>query len=664
MQTFPPATTAFTRRTRDALATTSGHPGVPASADEPDTRSPARFLRWQLRQQADLVTASAAVGVMMFLPSAVNPWLLGRAIDEGVSRGSVSATLPWAGLMALSITIGVIGGTLMHTSAVTGFLVAMYKTMKLVLRKATQLGHVATRRTPSGEMLSIAGGDAETFGMVFEVTGRAIAALGAFVFVAVLVLGESVKLGLVTLVAAPLLVGAATPLLKPLQRAQAAERGRSSELTGMATDIVAGLRILRGVGGERTFGDNYAAQSQKVRRAGVTAGSWQAAVDALSVLLSGLLLVVLTWLGAREMLAGRLSIGQLVSFFGYAIFMVWPISTFFEFVQKWVQGLVSAKKTIAVLGQEPVWPEVGEWTALPHDAVIVDEKSGAVIQPGRLTVVVSAVPDDSAALADRIGRYLPAESEPVSLAVDDELKGRAAKRARAEKEALLQRRIAADEDIAERTWGVSFDGVDLSTVSLEELRRRVLVNDTNAQVFAGTLQQLLDPHGRATRQQAEAALRTASAEDVYDALPGGWQGILDERGRGLSGGQRQRLVLARALLADPEVLVLVEPTSAVDAHTEARIAERLAEHRRGRTTVVTSVSPLLLHHADDVVLLVDGQAVAQGSHAELAATNSDYRAVVVRDMEALPDDGDVAPGAQAKSDDAQMKTDDARGDER
>ncbi|MEL4503455.1 ABC transporter ATP-binding protein [Luteococcus sp. H138] len=634
MQTFPPATQAFSHRTRDALTPSArGGAGATARGDEPDTRSPARFLRWLLGQQLDLVLASAAVGALWFLPSAVNPWLLGRAIDEGVSKGSVLATLPWALAMVASITIGVVGGTLMHTSAVTGFLVAMYKTMKLVLRKGTQLGHVATRRTPSGEMLSIAGGDAETYGMVFEVVGRTIAAAAAFIFVAGLVLGESVKLGLVTLIAAPLLVGAASPLLKPLQRAQASERSRSSELTGMATDIVAGLRILRGIGGEQTFGDNYATQSQKVRHAGVLAGSWQAAVDALSVLLSGLLLVVLTWLGTREMLAGRLSIGQLVSFFGYAIFMVWPISTFFEFVQKWVQGLVAAKKTIAVLGQRPPWREPDAAQPLPVGATIADEATGFVAHPGRMTVVVSALPDHSAALADRIGRYLPSQTDPVSLTIDEGLKGRAAKQARAERERQRAELVAADEATAEARWGVSFDGVDLSRVSLDELRSRVLVADANAQVFAGTLQQLVDPHGRATREQAEAALRTANAEDVYDALPGGWQGVLDERGRGLSGGQRQRLVLARALLADPEVLVLVDPTSAVDAHTEARIAARLAEHRRGRTTIVTTVSPLLLHHADDVVLLIDGKAAARGSHADLLAGNAAYRDVVARGMD-------------------------------
>jgi len=191
---------------------------------------------------------------------------------------------------------------------------------------------------------------------------------------------------------------------------------------------------------------------------------------------------------------------------------------------------------------------------------------------------------------------------------------------------------ARDTARAAQPWGVSYGGVDLGRVPLDEVRRTILVSDANSQLFAGTLQDAVDPQGRLTREQAEAALITAAAEDVYDALPAGWAGELDERGRGLSGGQRQRIVLARAVAADPRVLVLVEPTSAVDAHTEARIAERLADHRRGKTTVVTTVSPLWLHHADSVVLLSEGRVVAEGTHEDLLAGEPDYRDVVVRTM--------------------------------
>ena len=106
---------------------------------------------------------------------------------------------------------------------------------------------------------------------------------------------------------------------------------------------------------------------------------------------------------------------------------------------------------------------------------------------------------------------------------------------------------------------------------------------------------------------------------------------ITERGRSLSGGQRQRLALARSLVVDPPVLVLDEPTSAVDAHTESRIASTLREARRGRTTVVLTTSPLLLEKADSVALLRDGVVVARGTHRALMRDDLDYRAAVTRE---------------------------------
>jgi ABC-type multidrug transport system fused ATPase/permease subunit len=114
-------------------------------------------------------------------------------------------------------------------------------------------------------------------------------------------------------------------------------------------------------------------------------------------------------------------------------------------------------------------------------------------------------------------------------------------------------------------------------------------------------------------------------------LRDGLDSVVEERGRSLSGGQRQRVALARVLLTDPEILVLVEPTSAVDAHTEAAIAQRLRTARAGRTTVVATASPLMLARADTVVWFADGHVAASGSHDELLATHADYRYTVIRE---------------------------------
>lgn len=595
----------------------------------PDTRSAGRFLWWLVRDNLSLYVLITGLSLLWILPGALTPWVFGRAIDAGILAGDAGQVAWWGAVLLVITVISAGSGALYHTFVVRTWLVAVYGTISSVSNKSIQLGHVMTRRTPTGEVLSVAGGDANEFAHFLEITSRTIGNLIGYGAVAGIVLSINPTLGSVVLLVAPLLLISSALLLGPLGRAQRQERSRDSELTSQATDIVAGLRILRGIGGERIFGDNYARQSQRVRAAGVRAGAWAGVVEASGVLLSGLFIVALTWLGVREVAAGRLTLGELVTFLGYGLFLLVPIRTFFECATKMTRALVSARKAIALFGQPAPWPPAPDGV-LPRDGELVDDASGLRVQPGSLTMVVSALPDDSAALADRLGRYLRSLQGAEPVATDDELKGKAARAAYRDAAQRRSDQIAADAEQAAGDWGVSLGGVDLGQVPIDAVRQRILVSDTGAQVFAGTLQQSVDPHGRLSREQAEAAMYTAAAEDVYEAVPDGWQGRIDERGRGLSGGQRQRLVLARALAADPAVLVLVEPTSAVDAHTEAMIAARLPGHRAGRTTVVMTASPLLLHHADEVVLLERGEVATVGTHQDLARTNAAYRDVVLR----------------------------------
>ena len=600
---------------------------------DPDTRSPARFLIWLLGQQWPVIFVSAATAVLEWVPGAVGPYLIGRIVDEGIVARDLGRVGELGLILFGLVLIGVTAGVLNHTVVVRTWLIGMYGPMMLVNRKSVQLGHVLPQRTPTGEVLSVAAGDADEFGALTEVVARAFGALASYLVIAGLVLSTSVPLGVMVLVAAPLIVVLALPLLPPLQRREEVERTRSADLTGMATDIVAGLRILRGIGGEHTFARNYASQSQRTREAGAAAGVWQAVVESASVLFSGLFLVVLSWLGAREVVAGRLSVGELISFFGYALFMVWPIQTFFELAQRWVRSIVSARKAIAVLSGQPPWRTPEQPLRLPERGVLHDERSGFSAEPGQLTMIVSGVPDDSAALADRLGRYLPADHDPISLVVADGLSGRRARRALARQRAQRAELAEREQALAGDKWGVSLGSVDLADVPIAAVREKILVSDSGSQVFAGTLQEAIDPRGELTLEQAEAVLYTAAAEDVFTGLDGGWQGRLDEKGRGLSGGQRQRVVLARALAREPDILIMVEPTSAVDAHTEALIAERLAAYRRGRTTIITTGSPLLLHYANRVAFLSGERVAAYGTHEDLLRTSRGYRGVVARALD-------------------------------
>jgi ABC-type multidrug transport system fused ATPase/permease subunit len=312
-------------------------------------------------------------------------------------------------------------------------------------------------------------------------------------------------------------------------------------------------------------------------------------LDALQILLPGIFVVAVVWLGARFAVQGRITAGELVAFYGYAAFLLIPLRTVTEFANKWIRALVAARRVIRVLALEPDLLSTHVADPPPEDAELLDTSSGLRVPSGRLTAVVSDPPEDSATLADRLGRY----------------------------------------ENAEVMWG----GVPLSAVDRDVLRRRIVVSDTASALFSGPLEEQVDIRGHG-REAVARALWTASADDVLDALPDGLATTVTERGRAFSGGQRQRLVLARALAADPEVLILVEPTSAVDAHTEARIADRLREHRAGRTTVVTTSSPLLLDRVDTVAYLRDGVVVAMASHRELLDTVPAYRVLVTREEKA------------------------------
>ncbi|MDP9849047.1 ABC transporter ATP-binding protein [Streptosporangium lutulentum] len=534
------------------------------------------------RKQAGPLFLGITYAVVWWLAMALVPATMGKGIDA-ITAKDMSALTTWgAALLGLGI-VQAVTGTLRHRMAVYNWLTAAYRTVQVTVRQSTRLGATLPKRMSTGEVVSIGNSDIAHIGNAMDIMLRGIGAIVAIATVTIIMISTSLPLGLTVLIGVPVMAAAVAPLIKPLNRRQHAYRDLQGDLSTRAADIVAGLRVLRGIGGEQVFADRYTEESQKVRHAGVRVASAESMLEGAQILLPGLLIAGVTWLAASFAVQGQITTGQLVSFYGYAAFLIAPLRTLTEAADKLTKGHVAARRVIRILSLEP---EMRGGSGDSAGGLLRDVASGVAIRPGVFTAVVAAVPEEAIAIADRLGRY-------------------------------------SDGD-------VDFGDVPLNTLPIAEVRRRILVADNDAKLFAGVLRDELDITGEASAQDIADALYSACAEDIVEALPDGLDGHVAEAGREFSGGQQQRLRLARALTADPEVLILIEPTSAVDAHSEARIADRLGKARAGRTTLVCTTSPLVLDRTDCVIFVKDGVVHAQGAHRELLDTEPAYTAVVTR----------------------------------
>ncbi|KAB8191245.1 ATP-binding cassette domain-containing protein [Nonomuraea phyllanthi] len=551
-------------------------PGVP------DIRSPLRYLWWNARRQTPSLLAGIGFATLWWLVQALMPAVLGKGIDAVTAKDSRALVL-WASILFGLGLLQAFTGIMRHRMAVYNWLAAAYRTVQVTARQAARLGATLPKRLSTGEVVSVGNSDIAHIGSSMDILLRGVGSVVAIVTVTVILISTSLPLGLLVLFGVPLMAVAVGPLLKPLHRRQARQRELTGDLSTRAADIVAGLRVLRGIGGEQVFAGRYRDGSQQVRRAGVRVAGVESVLEGAQIVLPGLLIAVVTGIGASFAVDGKIPTGQLVSFYLYAVFLIGPLRTLTEMADKLTKGHVAAGRVIRILSMEP---DLTGGTGSSAGGVLRDSYSGVTLQPGWLTAVAANAPEDAIAIADRLGRY-------------------------------------AEGD-------VMFGATDLSLLPMEEVRARIVVADNGARLFTGPLRDELDVRGTASDEEVWQALQAACAEDIVEALPDGLSSMVAEAGREFSGGQQQRLRLVRALLADPEVLILVEPTSAVDAHTEARIAERLAKARAGRTTMVCTTSPLVLDRTDHVLYVEGGRVLAEGTHRQLLDDSPAYAATVTR----------------------------------
>jgi ABC-type multidrug transport system fused ATPase/permease subunit len=561
-----------------------------AEPGTPDTRSPLRYLIWIAAQQKILLTFNAIFGIGWMVSQALIWAAVGAAIDHGVIDKNEGELFLWVGVVMALGLFQAICGALRHQLAVTNWMNASYKTVQVIGHHVSKSGTAVTDEIPSGDVVNTVASDAMRIGGAYDVFARFMGAIAAWVVVSIILISSSVELGLIVLIGVPVLASLTTPLMKPLHATQAAQREAAGRLAALGSDTVAGLRILRGVGGEEVFLNNYKRQSNTVRLAGNRIATPQAGLESGQVLLPAILTGIVTYLGAQDVMHGTLAPGQLVAFFGYATFLTTPLRTAIEYVIATTRAYVGAGRVLRILNIEPLVAEPDApllWPARIDS--LNDRVSGLSLRRGQLVAFVTETPSEASTLADRLGRFVP------------------------------------DVD------GVTINGTPLGLFAVSDTRRNIVVSEIEPRLFSGELRYELVPHGDFSDGNIMPALEATSSLDILDALEDGLDTLVEERGRSFSGGQRQRLSLARAILTNAEVLILVEPTSAVDTHTEGRIAARLREVRGAHTTLVATTSPLLLEKMDVVYVVVNGRATEHGTHAELVATSSTYRQIVLRE---------------------------------
>lgn len=578
--------------------------GRGGAASVPTT--PRMLARRGLRRHRGRVVAGTALLAGHQLSEALVPIMIGLTIDRAVVTGSVGSLL-WC-LLALTIVFAVLATCWRHGARCLE-IATMTEAHLLRTEVADHLlggGPIETDRA-TGELLSIASSDADHAAATVQWRAELVAASTGVVVATVVLLRIDGWLGLLVVLGVPLVLLALRGLAPLITRRSLAAQQASGLTTALASDLVRGLRAIRGIGATESASARYREASQETLRAQLRAAVATSAQTGAGAMLNGIVLAVVALVAGLFTSRGELTIGELVTVVGLAQFIAEPIGWMTLRIKELAVARGSAERVVEVLtatgrSRGSLAPSSAGAPPLRLDSLTYGSLHDLTIDidPGVFVAVASEDPRDAVSLHTLLSA--PGEHE-----------GR-----------------------------LEVGGVDLRDVPHDVLRTTVHAEPHAIDLFEGTIGQNLfalaapedvaDHHGLAPDAPA---LTASAADELVGSQPQGLAQRVVDRGVSLSGGQRQRLALARAMLADPPVLLMSEPTTAVDAVTEEQIAQgilrlRHADADRPRTTIVVTNSPALLAAADRVVFLQDGRAAGTGTHSELVASSEAYRELVLR----------------------------------
>jgi ATP-binding cassette, subfamily B, bacterial len=576
-----------------------------------------RLLVDQLKRQRKGVAIGVLVGLCWTLGKVAVPVLVSIAIDEGIEGQDLGVLIP------LSIAVGAAG---LVAAVFTGlrryFAFREARRLEATLRDRlfahVQRMHFAYHdETQTGELMSRGNTDLQQVQNFIVMIPITISNAVTVLLVTIILFFINPLLALLALGSLPFVNFLGRRFSTKLHPAVMGIQRESAELASVVEETVAGVRVVKGFGAERVQAARLHTEADDVYEVSMDAARVRATYLPAMELLPNIGLIATLAYGGHLVINGGLTLGELVLFNFFVIMLIWPLRMLGMIVAQFQRAVASAERVAEVLSAEPI---------------IVDDPEAPKLKAPRGEVrfedVTFGYANGDGPVLEHLELVIPA-GQSVAL-VGPTGAGKT----------TIARLIPRFYDV--QGGRVLIDGTDVRDVRLGSVRRTVGIVFEDTFLFSDTIAANIafaDPD--ADHVAVERAARLAGAHDFIIELPDGYRTEIGERGFSLSGGQRQRIAIARAILADPKVLILDDATSSVDPTKEHEIRDALEEVMTNRTTIVIAHRPATIALADRVALLDGGRIVAQGTHDELLANDARYREVLaaVEAGEVVPSEG-------------------------
>jgi ATP-binding cassette, subfamily B, bacterial len=569
-----------------------------------------RFVRAVVGSQAYGVGGAVASGLLWQAGAVAAPLVVKYAIDHGIVGEDHRTLVIWLLVLLAVGMLEVVAGAFRHLYAIRNRSHSDARVRDAIFAHSLRLDASYHDRVGPGELLSRASSDSQHVARMMDAIGHTIGYVLTVVAVAIVMLFLDPTLALIVLIPVPL-VSLGAWLYSRRYDAGTRELQESwAQASTLVEETVSGIRVVKGLGAGDALEGGFRRRSDEIMDRALHLARLDAVFVPFLETLPLLGIATVLWFGGRSVISGSLSVGSFVAFNAYVVMLVWPLRVLGQRVTTLQKALGASGRITEVLEAEPrlLEPRHPEELERPvrgdvrlegvrfgheGDHAVLDGLD-LHVAPGESVALVGATGSGKSTVAGLLARLYDPEGGRVLL-----------------------------------------DGHDLRDLRLDDVRRAVALVFEETFLFSESVRENIRV-GRpdADDEDVQRAAELAGAADFVANLPDGFDTILGERGFSLSGGQRQRIAIARAILADPALLVLDDATSAVDATKEHEIRAALTEVMRGRTTLVIAHRPATIALADRVAVLEGGGIVEEGTHGELIARSARYRGLLALEIEA------------------------------